>query len=304
VTRFVHVIVAVLVALTTSRAHASPPVRIDASMTHVALTPYLDVFADTTAKLGIDDVTRPDIAERFTPFHGRNGPNYGFTHSAIWLRCTVENTSDESLERWIAAGVPTIETLEAFRDGEPPAVQGVLHPKANRELPRWGYTFRLALAPHQVRTFYLRGSGYSEVQLPVDLWQLGALMASDSHHQAILLLAYGVLLTMALYNAFLFFFVRDRAHLYYAASIACAAGWLACIDGSLLDLMPASVQTIPHAINIVTLTGYVVFATAFLRRFLELSSAHPRLSRWVMRWVGIVVLTGRYPICSASSIIA
>ena len=190
-----------------ANALAAPVVVVDASTTHLQLAPYLDVFEDTTASLDIDDVKRPELAARFQTFRG-NSPNFGFTRSAFWLRFTVENSTDAPVERWLAISFPAVEHVEVFRDEEPPSTQGSLHPRAERELPRRGYTFRIALAPHQRREFYARAWGEAELQLPMEMWTRSALEADDRVFTTWAALAYGVMFALALYNLYLFFFVR------------------------------------------------------------------------------------------------
>lgn len=270
-----------------SRALGAPVAQVDASTKHLDLAPHLDVLEDTTAKLGIDDVERPEGAARFTQFRGPTVPNYGFTKSAIWVRFAVTNVSEVPLERWLVVDLPSLSRIEVYRDGELPSVQGVLQPRANRELPRASYSFRIALQPRQTRVVYLRCHGDGEAQIPMELWEIGALFAHDRALEARFAVPYGVMLTMALYNVFLFFFVRDRAHLLYAAAVVCGAGWLLCIDGLLLDLLPDSVQTIPHWINVVTIFAYIAFLILFARKSLYLPALHPLLDRALLAYIGV-----------------
>jgi len=284
--RFVLVAVLLLFAwLVPASALAAPVVVVDASTTHVQLGPYLDVLEDTTAALGIDDVKRPEVAARFQALRGALGPNYGFTRSALWVRFEVENAGDVSLERWLTVDFPPLEHVQVFREGEPPATQGCLHPRADRELPRHSFSFRVALGPHQRRVVHVRAWGEAEIQLPMALWALGPLAASDRVLTPWAALAYGVMIALALYNGVLFFFVRDRTHLYYAAEVLAAVLWLMCIEGTMEDLLPARVTTIPHALNVVFSLGSLVFATLFGRSFLQLRVRHPRIDRALVAYV-------------------
>jgi len=261
------------------RAFAAPAAEIDASTKHLWLAPHLDVYEDTTAKLDLAGVTGPGIAARFTPYEGRVGPNLAYTSSALWVRFAIENTSDVPMERWLVVDVPFVEHMEVFRDGEPPATQGVLHPRSERELPRRSYSFRIALAPHQTRTVHVRCWGYAEIMLPLQLWELGALGEADQQRATFSALCLGVMLAMAIYNAFLFLYVRDRSHLYYAGYVIGIGLWCMCIDGSLLDVLPDRVQVLPHWVNLVTAIPALMLAGLFVRGVLSLPSSHPRLDR-------------------------
>ena len=164
VLRIVAAVVLLLLFWATS-ALAAPVAQIDSSTRHMWLASHLDVLEDTTARLDLAEVTSPDVAARFKPFEGTVGPNYTYTSSALWVRFAVENASDVPIERWLVADVPFVEHIEVFRDGEPPAIQGVLHPRDERELPRRSYSFRIALAPHQTRVVHVRSWGTAERQV-------------------------------------------------------------------------------------------------------------------------------------------
>jgi class 3 adenylate cyclase len=288
------VLVAMLLAvawLLPASAFAAPLVVVDAEAMHVPLAPYLDVFEDTTATLGLDDVKRPEVAARFEAYRG-SSPNFGFTRSAYWLRFDAENASDAPVERWLTVSFPAVEHLEVFREGEPPAIQGSLHPRAERELPRRGYTFRIALAPHERHAVYVRAWGESELQLPIELWARSALEADDRVFTSWAALAFGLMLALALYNLILFLFVREPAHLYYAGAVVSAALWITCLDDTMSELLPASIPWTPHAVNVVTAYGWLILATLFARSFLQLDQTHPRIARGLLGYAGLVATVG------------
>jgi hypothetical protein len=280
-----------------SRAVAAPIAHVDPSTTYLTLAPHLDVFEDTSARLGIDDVTRPEIAARFAPFHGAVGPNYAYTTSALWARVSIENTSDSPLERWVVVDAPWVENVAVFRDGERPAVQGLLHPRDGRELPRRGYSFRLVLAPHETRVVHVRAWSHAEVMLPLELWGVGALGQLDRRSATISSVSLGVMLAMALYNAFLFLFIKDRARLYYAGYVVLVGVWCMCLDGSLLDALPARVQVIPEWVNVVTVYGATGLAGLFVRAVLRLRAARPRLDRWLLAILVAALTVGAAYLC-------
>jgi hypothetical protein len=278
-----------------SHALAAPVAKIDSSTKQVWLASHLDVLEDTTARLDLAQVTSPEVSARFRPFEGLVGPNYNYTSSALWVRFAVENASDVPIERWLVVDAPFVEHIEVFRDGEPPAIQGVLHPRDERELPRRSYSFRIALAPHQTRVVHVRSWGTAEVMLPLQLWELGALGEADRRLATFAAMGLGVMLAMALYNAFLFLFVRDRGHLFYAGYVVGAGLWCMCIDGTLLDSLPRGIQTMPHWVNILTFFPAFLLAGLFVRSVLGLRAARPRLDLLLLATLAAMfALAGTY----------
>ena len=57
------------------------------------LAPHLDVLEDPKRLLTIQKVASPLYASRFTP-NKQAIPNFGRTHSAYWIRFTLNNQSD------------------------------------------------------------------------------------------------------------------------------------------------------------------------------------------------------------------
>jgi class 3 adenylate cyclase len=274
-----------------SRALAVTAAPVDPATRHLALGPYLEVLEDETASLGIDDVRRPDVASRFHPSRGSFGPNLGFTTAVAWVRFTVENRSEVPIERWVVVDFPPVEHVELFREGEPPAIQGSLHAFSARQLARPSYSFHLALAPGEKTVVHLRSWGEAEVQLPMALWELRALVESDRTFTALSSLAFGVMLALALYNAFLFFFVRERSHLYYAAQVVWVVVWIMCIDGSLGYLLRDRVEHIPHEVNVLGAYVGALFSAAFVRRVLR-TREKPWLDRLFLWLAVLMAITG------------
>jgi class 3 adenylate cyclase len=290
--RFLVATWAIACVLSVALGAFASPATIDASTRHLQLGPYLEVFEDTTATLGIDDVVRPEVAAEFKPLD-KPFPNYGFTKSAVWARFTVENASDAPIERWLVLDFPPIEHVQVFREGEAPATQGILHPPSLRELPRRSYSFRIALAPHERRVVHVRAWGYVELQMPLDLWELSALGDFDRKFASIGSFAIGVMAALGLYNAFLFFYVRERAYLYYALYVFFIGIWLMSLDGSLFELAPAWVVASPHTINIIGGYAGIAFAPLFVRRVLRPQEQHRYLD-----WALLTVVVAS-PVCAA-----
>jgi hypothetical protein len=275
----------VMSLLCASRALAAPAAQVGESTTYVLLAPYLDVLEDPTARLALDDVQSPEVAARFAPFAGRMGPGYAYTKSAVWMRFTVENASDRPLERWLVVGTPLANVVDVFRDGEPPAHRAE-NPR-DAELSRPWYTFRLLLAPHQRRVVYVRAAGEGELRIAPELWEIAALSGQDRLYARVSGVALGVMAALALYNAFLFLYVRQRAHLLYAGYLVAIGVWCTCVDGTLLDVLP--VHRLPHQVNTMAVYSAFAFAGLFMRDILGLPAARPRLDRFVLATVGVML---------------
>ncbi len=274
----------------TRRAVASPVAQVTAYTGQLELAPYLEVLEDTSASLTIDDVRSAGARGRARPFHGRFGPSYGFTNSAVWVRVVLENSGPVPLERWLEIDHPLVDHLELYDGNGPPRVTGRSEPRSGRELDRRSFTFRIELPAGSARVVYLRATSHFELQLPMALWEAGALATHDAQIARWIGLAYGVMIALALYNAFLFFFVRDSTHLLYVGQVAGAALWTSTLDGTFLGLLPASVESLPRTAGVVPATAAIGFGVLFIRRFLQLPATHPRIDRAVKIYLGVLLV--------------
>ncbi len=266
-------------------AHAAT-LEVQPTETHLEVAPFIDVLVDPTARRTFADV---HASADFRPWGRAGVPAFGFVPDAVWARVTLSNPADVPLTRWLEVDQPTVDDLALWVDGEGPRVAGRMHPVAAEEWRRRSYAFRIDLPPRATRTLHLRVSGENEVQFPLVLWEAQALTAHDTNLTLGLGLLYGLLVAMVLYNALIFLFVRDRAHLYYSLYVTCFALWLASLDGTLPLLLADSVHAYPRWPALTGAAG-MILALQFARTSLDVATARPRLDRVLAGAMGFVVL--------------
>lgn len=257
-------------------------VQVQATTGELPLWPHLEVLEDPGAQLTIEDVTGPKLAAQFTPYIGRFAPNFGITTSAVWVRMTLRNPEAAALERWLEVDQSTLDDIALYVPGEPARRQGRTQPLNSQEMRRPTYAFRLTLPAQSERVVHVRCQSENEMQVALTLWQAGALNEHDIHRSLSLALAYGILLAMALYNLFIFAFVRERAHLFYALYVLCFAAWLSLLDGTLPMLVPRSMGVFPRWPFMVSGVAAFSFSALFARDLLGLRTTRPRLDKLVL----------------------
>jgi hypothetical protein len=255
---------------------------------------FLEVLEDPTAQLTIDDVTAPDYAAQFVPSQ-EEIPNFGYTNSAYWLRFRIKN-EHHGMPAWqLAIKKPDMESITLYllsRDQQISAIKqaGDAFPFTDREVPHRQFIFKLPLPDESERTIYLRFATRTAMTLPLTLWSLEAFAQNDQREQLILGLYFGVMLIMAGYNGFLFFFLRDKSYLYYVSFIA--SFFLNRVSESGL----ASQYFWPHVKGV---TGFVIVLSAillmisgqrFTTTFLSTKTRTPRLHKVLLLWIGFAGL--------------
>ncbi len=71
----------------------TPPVVIDGKPFFTAITSHAAFLQDPTGKLTIEDVMSPELSPRFES-SAQQIPSFGFTRAAIWVRFTIESSSN------------------------------------------------------------------------------------------------------------------------------------------------------------------------------------------------------------------
>jgi two-component system, sensor histidine kinase LadS len=272
--------VAVIVCAATARhAAAIEPIVLSEGVERVAIAERLWFLEDRDGSLTFEEVSSPALADRYLV--GRL--NHGFSSSVYWFHFAVESRRDGPEEWLLEVGYPLLDDLVLHvqqPDGSYEVrVAGDLLPFAQRELVHRNFVFRLRIAPGQVQRFYLRVASHSSVQVPMVLSTPVAFASADHPRQFAIGLFYGSLLAIVLYNAFMFFAVREQSYLLfclYAMSYALIQGGM---DGlSYQYLWPAwpgfNAVSLP-----LTLSMTIFFATWFSHDFLRLRETLPRWSR-------------------------
>ncbi len=264
----------------------------------INLTPYWTLLEDPDRALDITEVAAPENASRFgTPpprAQGHVGSlNFGLSESAIWLRVTVDNTSERYLERWLQVAYPQLDSVELYipiAGGFQKIATGDSLPFAERPLPYRNFVFPLSLPPKFATTYYLRVASDSSLDIPTSLWEPEAFQSHSMHQYLGQALFFGMLLALGLYNLLLFFTLRDRSYFYYVLFTAASALALLSFSGiGFQFLWPNS----PRWANMSAMVGFAcngLTLLLFQRSLLDTRRIAPSLDCVMVAFMGLNLL--------------
>ena len=205
-------------------------------------------------------------------------PNLGNTGDWVWARLDLDPFIDAGLSVEIA--YPTIDSLQVFMvcDGVVKSKRsaGATIPKSSREHISGNYpSFYIPVEDCEKLTCYIRAWSGKQLLLPVRV-EGSTKLLSDGHARDVFFAIYfGVVISLLLYNLFLYFSVRDDNYLQYVLFIIAVAGTQLVLNGydRVFDLIssPWLALRITHLFGI--LSG--VFSIFFVRNFLHLKSKAP-----------------------------
>lgn len=270
----------------------------------VSLAPVSLFFEDPSGALSIDEiVTRIDS---FTPAPGQT-PNFGFTTSSIWSAFSLSNSSASDAGGYLVLGHSAMDEATLYwrgRNGDFQSLQ--LGDQVAFTARPIGYrypSFPVHLQPGEVRQYYLRLRSEGTILYPLRLIpedDFAGVVADDNLSQG---LFFGVLLAMALYNAFLYSSTRVRSFLYLSLYIATRGISTAGAQGLLgIYVLPES----PHLVNMAFLGVeclHLAFAILFVMSFLDTHRYLPRVHFLLMTvFVGMLLLTPFTPLIPYSTL--
>ncbi|HEX5658407.1 MAG TPA: 7TM diverse intracellular signaling domain-containing protein [Polyangiales bacterium] len=266
----------VLVLAFATRAHAQ--FTLDPGVSGEPLGKQLASFADESRTLTIEQVT----SAQFAPV-SVDAPSFGLTRTPIWFRFTVRNPRAQ-VQPWILElGYPHLDRVELYvprDDGSWDARKtGDLLPFDHRELDHRNFMFRLNEPAYGERTFYLRVQTEGSLSVPLFAWSTAQLLRHEERELPLLWMLYGVILVMALYNAFLYFAIRRVEYLYYVSyNLSLLLLEFALTGQAFQFVYPSSPWLANHMVPVLVASTFASTAM-FIRSFLSLDSTLPAVSR-------------------------
>ncbi|MGR2738127.1 7TM diverse intracellular signaling domain-containing protein [Billgrantia sp. Q4P2] len=211
--------------------------------------------------------------------------NFGLTRDELWLQITLE-TAETLPRRWLLeVGHASLDHIDLYLAQEGGAFSryhdGDRQPFTQRALPHRNPLFVLDLAPATRYILLMRVRSEGTLTVPMTLWQPDALWQSDQHHYMVLGLYYGLLLSLFIYNLFLFLSLRDPLYLTYVGFVGFLGIGQAGLSGLASQFLWPSNAWLANLSPIggVTLAG--LFGGLFVQRFLASTARKLRLS-WLM----------------------
>lgn len=195
-----------------------PVLDVRADLRSHGLAPYLEVLEDPSAAL-----TLPDIMARRVDFQplADPRPNLGMTQSAFWLHAALSGTGHPESRWLIEVAAPVLDDVSVYftRSGVVIDRQfaGDMRAFTGRPYAHRNPVFPVPDAGADMIDVWLRIASEGTMVVPVTLWREDAYLRQDNGLLLFMGGYFGLLVTLIVYNAFLFLAVRDRSYLFYVS---------------------------------------------------------------------------------------
>jgi two-component sensor histidine kinase len=193
--------------------------------------------------------------KRFIPNHHAIR-SIGFApHHSLWIKFKLTNSTNHQLKKILEYAHPLTQEIYLF-DRNQTFVEGSWHISANRL--GINPTFEITLNPKEERLFYIKAHSTTSTTIAqLRLWSIQDFIEKENQYRVMSIIFFTILLTLLIYNLFIYFFTKDRAYLYYIIYLLAIVLNEAIYSGLLQRYLLSSSATI-------LLSQYMILASAFL----------------------------------------
>jgi len=258
---------------------SSPKLNLQDGIDSYPTTRHVTFFKDTDNKLTVEDIIREDsIKNIFLTNEGNS--SFGLTKARVWGKLSLENTSSKKKEWLFIFEADRMEDVNLYVVSSNKIISSNhynLHePFSSRIIKHRKIIFPLPVSETFMTVYFSVKSD--------DAMELSATVASplgfahkNYRDMLIVGLYYGIMLSMIIYNSFLFFSTRDKSYFFYIIYIISYTLVQLSIDGFLHQYLIPESYKIARDFRIYTASFAAIFALIFAVNLLQIRKNHPRI---------------------------
>lgn len=261
----------------------------------IFLTNYCSVFEDASAKRTLADVITPDIAVQFQSNQkSAEAFSFGYKTSAYWLRMTLRNSTEKSVERMLEISDARLSHIQFYQPNlnhqYSVITTGLSFPFSTRPYKNHYFVFPIVIPAHSEQTYYLRIESKTTILIPLKLWETNAFHVHEQTYYHVQTWYFGMVSAMVIFNLLLFILLRDCIHLLYVASSFTIAVVSAGINGLFKEfIFPDSTFWIDKTVPYLTGIATVAFLF-FMRNMLNTKIVIPKFDKLIQFTISLYLL--------------
>jgi two-component system, sensor histidine kinase LadS len=251
--------------------YAVTTIKIDDKTKYYPLGLNLEILEDKDKIWSINDITSSEISKMFVK-NNVITPSFGFTKSAYWVRFRIDSRVNNTKDWLIELAYPLMDKITFYvpddDDNYVTKRSGYRTPFSQREIKHRNYIFKIELLSNDNKIYYMRFENEDRMEIPLYLYSMDEFQKVDHNDQFIFGLYYGIAIVMFLYNFLLFFYIKNRAYLFYVFFILAYSFFQLTQNGLAYEyLLPKFLEPYSHYIPftlVVGLISIITFTVSFL----------------------------------------
>ena len=216
--------------------------------------------------LSIDQVVKSDA---FVPAN-KDFLNFGFTDKTIWIKFTLVNDTNQILERLLVTQNTIAEEVDLYNasDLSHPSLAGIRHlnDSHNTLFP----IHEVILSPYKRYTYYLRiKNDFSGTRFGLYVYSEKVYMVHDKKKQVFYSFLLGIVSALMFFSFLVYFFLGDKAFLYYALFLFFSLWWQISYLGLFQNYFPKSLVVLDNMLLSAKINFILIPSAIFSIYFLE-----------------------------------
>lgn len=182
------------------------------------LNPVLrvSVLEDPSGTLTQENIRSPELQRRFKPAEViGNEINFGFSSATYWIKIPLAIAAEAPAHWIIEIPYSGLDHISFYAPGKPVITTGGLLPIQTRPIFYRYYAFPVELTV-QEQDFYLQINSGQNISVPLRIWDQQSFNSHIQRDTLFQALYYGGIGVLAVFNFFIFIYLRDRSHLFYS----------------------------------------------------------------------------------------
>lgn len=219
---------------------------------------------------------------------------FGITSSAYWLRFSVTNETEQSLNLIAELQYAQLDDVTFYLFSGEQKVRdfatGDARPFYPREVDHPNMLLRFDLAPEQLKTIYVRVQTQGSMILPLRVWRENRFFEAAAREQKLHFFYYGGITVIVLINLAVFLTLREKLYLYYALAIGGFLAFFGSIHGYSFQYFYPQFPEIHARVLLVSMPFLAFFSLLFARQFLQTRTRSPKLDIALRAMIGFEIL--------------
>lgn len=280
--RLLIILVCFLAWITITPAVAQQTVLVDDQSAVVRLDGHLQYWFDHDHQLTLDALLRDTQPQ----WKRVDGTSPGFLYQAVplWVRLDLRGGGSTGNTFLLELASPYLDRIDFFHVrydayGQPYIYDEAVDTEqdsARRLFKARFPVFAVPLEPGELATLYVRIDSTSALMAPMTLWRLEDYVGAEQRSLILYGMFFGIMLVMALYNASLYLFLRDKTYLYYVGFVLVVIGYEASLTGFGARYLWSELDWLKqHGMTLFICLGFWL-GGKFVIEFLDLRRRNPR----------------------------
>ncbi len=272
--------------------HNAKEARLSNSVADLPLTPLARIIKDPTLAMTADQALTTQVGA--IDAGGKEFISFGFSGAAYWFHVPLNNTAHTTLDYLLVLKPTWLDDIQISMLQNGSKIQeyrgGDLLPFSHRSVRNPQANFELHIPPGQSQLL-VRIQSRDPIDVGMYLMQPTAFFVNDAVESRYWGVTYGVLGALLLYNLFLFFSIREKIYIAYAAYLLSFLLMHSTLNGYSYQVLWPDYPDFNNRVLAALVYLYMFSGLAFAILFLELRSRLLKAYRWATGFLLLLFAT-------------